>query len=82
MVTQRETRQWCGSGLVLAVVLAVLTGSVAAGAAGGAWQTNDLPRLQQPPILIDSLAGRDSLTGTAPRATAPPRAVTDQSRPS
>jgi len=57
MVVQRDSRQWCGR----AVAVAVLCGSVAAGAAATAGrQTNDLPRQQLPPILNESLAGRDS----------------------
>jgi mono/diheme cytochrome c family protein len=39
---------------------AVVTGAIAAAAAAGTRQTNDLPRQQLPPILNESLAGSDS----------------------
>jgi mono/diheme cytochrome c family protein len=56
-MVQREIRRWCGH----VVTVAVLTGAIAAVAAATTGrQTNDLPRQQLPPILNESLAGRDS----------------------
>ena len=56
MAVLRDTRHWYGR----AMVVAVLTGSAAAVAATTAPQTNDVPRQPPPPILNESLAGRDS----------------------